>query len=75
MIECEEFTAEILNDGQTEPDTQMRVTNRLKPDAPPRIYTYNGPYVVAAYVNEHGFLDIKRFCAEVVFHDAGCDEW
>lgn len=75
MITCEEFTAEILNDGQTEPDTEMRVTNRLKPDVPPRIYRYDGPYVVAEYVNEHGFLDIKRFCQEVVFHDAGCDKW
>lgn len=73
MIKCEEFTAEILNDGQTEPDIQMRVVNRQTSEQ--RIYRYDGPYVAAEYINEHGFLDIKRFCEEVVFHDAGCDRW
>jgi len=73
MITCDEFTAELLNDGQTEPDAEVRVTNRQTGET--RIYRYDGPYVVAAYVNEHGFLDIKAFCEEVVFHDAGCDKW
>ena len=73
MITCDEFTAELLNDGQTEPDAEMRVINRQTGES--RIYRYDGPYVVAEYVNEHGFLDIKRFCEEVVFFDAGCDKW
>lgn len=73
MITCDEFTAEILNDGQTEPNVEMRVINRQTGQT--RIYRYDGPCVVAEYVNEHGFLDIKRFCKEVVFSDAGYDEW
>lgn len=73
MITCDEFTAEILNDGQTEPDAEIRVVNRQTGE--PRIYRYAGPYVAAEYVNEYGFLDIKRFCEKVVFFDASCDEW
>ena len=73
MIQCDEFTAELLDDGQTEPDTEVRVTNRKTGKT--RIFRYAGPYVTAEYVNEHGFLDFKRFCEEVVFFDAACDGW
>ena len=74
MITCDEFTAELVGNDSTGPTIEMRVTHRQK-DVPPRIYRFPAVDVHDAYRDERGFLDVKTFCAEVVFHDAGCDEW
>ena len=75
MIMCNEFTAEIVGDDTNLPDLEVRVINRLKPQEPARIYRYPRPSVADAYRDDRGFLDFKGLCEDVVFHDAGCDQW